>query len=116
MLYFQHIHPAAQTLETLAGLKSGEGGGRRVYHAQPKNHARKGVFFVFCFFVFQVWARYLRNANYWVSKKHYLDNNKCAPSFLRSLCEIGGDCFGSRTYFSEGAQLPKKNGAKLLLS
>ena len=63
----------------------------------------------------------------------YLDNNNCAPSFLRSLCEIGGDCFGPR-YFSEGAQLPKKNtngpkqsltnshndrnkdGAKLLLS
>ena len=30
-----------------------------------------------------------------------LDNNNCAPSFLRSLCEIGGDCFGPR-YFSEG--------------
>ena len=27
---------------------------------------------------------------------------------MRSLCEIGGDCFGPR-YFSEGAQLPKKN-------
>ena len=38
----------------------------------------------------------------------YLDNNNCAPSFLRSLCEIGGDCFGPR-YFSGGAQLPKKN-------
>ena len=37
-----------------------------------------------------------------------LDNNNCAPSFLRSLCEIRGDCFGPR-YFSEGAQLPKKN-------
>ena len=37
-----------------------------------------------------------------------LDNNNCPPSFLRSLCEIGGDCFGPR-YFSEGAQLPKKN-------
>ena len=40
--------------------------------------------------------------------RHKLDNNNCAPSFLRSLCEIGGDCFGPR-YFSEGAQLPKKN-------
>ena len=38
----------------------------------------------------------------------YIDNNNCAPSFLRSLCEIGGDCFGPR-YFSEGAQFPKKN-------
>ena len=62
----------------------------------------------------------------------YLDNNNCPRSFLRSLCEIGGDCFGLR-YFSEGAQLLKKNtevqnntenahndenkdGAKLLLS
>ena len=62
----------------------------------------------------------------------YLDNNNCPPSFLRSLCEIGGDCFGPRN-FSEGAQLLKKNtevqnntenshndenkdGAKLLLS
>ena len=40
--------------------------------------------------------------------QHYLDNNNYAPSFLRSLCEIGGDCFGPR-YFSEGGQLPKKN-------
>ena len=67
--------------------------------------------------------------------KHlHSDNNNCAPSFLRSLCEIGGDCFGPR-YFSEGVELPKKNtevqnnyqriytindrnkdGAKLLLS
>ena len=38
----------------------------------------------------------------------WIDNNNCAPSFLRSLCEIGGDCFGPR-YFSEGAQLPKKH-------
>ena len=42
----------------------------------------------------------------------YLDNNNCTPSFLMSLCEIGGDCLGPR-YFSEGAakvaQLPKKN-------
>ena len=30
----------------------------------------------------------------------WLDNNNCTPSFLRSLCEIGGDCFGPR-YFSE---------------
>ena len=37
-----------------------------------------------------------------------LDNTNCAPSFLRSLCEIGGDCFG-QGYFSEGAQLHKKN-------
>ena len=58
-----------------------------------------------------------------------LDNNNCAPSFLRSLCKIGGDCFGLR-YFSEGAekyQGPKQSltnshndqkidGAKLLLS
>ena len=47
----------------------------------------------------------------WFSNKiqnPYLDNNNCASSFLRSLCEIGGGCFGSR-YFSEGAQLPKKN-------
>ena len=36
------------------------------------------------------------------------DNNNCASSLLRSLCEIGGDCFGPR-YFSEGTQLPKKN-------
>ena len=36
-----------------------------------------------------------------------LYNNNSAPSFLRSLCEIGGDCFGPR-YFSEGMQLPKK--------
>ena len=35
--------------------------------------------------------------------RHY-----CAPSFLRSVCEIGGVCFGPG-YFSEGAQLPKKN-------
>ena len=39
---------------------------------------------------------------------YWLDNNNYAPSFLRSLCEIGGDCFGPR-YFSDGAQLPKKN-------
>ena len=45
---------------------------------------------------------------YFSGKWFYLDNNNCAPSFLRSLCEIGGDCFGPR-YFSEGAQLPKKN-------
>ena len=44
----------------------------------------------------------------WWNKVRYLDNNNCAPSFLRSLCEIGGDFFGPR-YFSEGAQLPKKN-------
>ena len=31
-----------------------------------------------------------------------LDKNNYTPSFLRSLCEIGGDCFGPR-YFSEGA-------------
>ena len=37
-----------------------------------------------------------------------LDNNNCAPSFLRSLCQIGGDCFGPR-YISEAAQLPKEN-------
>ena len=52
-----------------------------------------------------------------------LANNNCAPSFLRSLCGIGGDCFGlSYMYFSEGAQLLKtnshndrnKDGAKLL--
>ena len=34
-------------------------------------------------------------------------DNKCTPSFLR-LCGIGGDCFGLM-YFSEGAQLRKKN-------
>ena len=34
-------------------------------------------------------------------------NNNCAPCFLRSLCEFGGDCFGLR-YFSEGAYLPRK--------
>ena len=33
---------------------------------------------------------------------NYLDNNNCAPSFLSSLCEIRGDCYGPR-YFSEGA-------------
>ena len=43
-----------------------------------------------------------------IIRSHCLDNNNCAPSFLRSLREIGGDCFGPR-YFSEGAQLPKKN-------
>ena len=32
----------------------------------------------------------------------------CSPSFLRSFCGMGGDCFGPR-YFSEGAQLLKKN-------
>ena len=42
------------------------------------------------------------------TKRVCLDNNKCAPSFLKSLCEIGGDCFGLR-YFSEETQLPKKN-------
>ena len=36
------------------------------------------------------------------SINHKLNNNNCAPSFLRSLCEIGGDCLGPR-YFSEGA-------------
>ena len=38
----------------------------------------------------------------------YVDNSNCALSFLRSLCEVGGDCFEPR-YFSEGAMLPKKN-------
>ena len=37
-----------------------------------------------------------------------LNNNNYAPSFLISLCGIGGDCFGPRD-FNEGAQLPKKN-------
>ena len=41
-------------------------------------------------------------------QSYHLDNTNCAPSFLRSLCEIGGDCFGPG-YFTEGAQLPKKN-------
>ena len=36
------------------------------------------------------------------------DNNNFAPSLFRSLCEFVGDCLGPR-YFSEGAQLPKKN-------
>ena len=36
------------------------------------------------------------------------DNNNFAPSLFRSLCEIGGDCFGPR-YFSSGAALPQKN-------
>ena len=40
--------------------------------------------------------------------KQYVDNNNCAPPFVRSLCEIGGDYFGPR-YFSEGVQFPKKN-------
>ena len=73
------------------------------------------------------WLQHARS----VRGVYELDNN-CAPSFLRLLCEIGGDCFEPR-YFSEGAQLPKKNtdpkqsptnshndrnkdGAKLLLS
>ena len=38
---------------------------------------------------------------------NYLDNNNwvvvVVPSFLRSLCEFGGDCFGPR-YLSEGAK------------
>ena len=36
------------------------------------------------------------------------DNNNFAPSFLQSLCEIGGDCLVS-TYFSSGPVLPQKN-------
>ena len=57
----------------------------------------------------------------------YLDNNNCAPSFLRSLCEIGGDCFGPRYAPEEKYRGPKqsptnshndwnKDGAKLLFS
>ena len=34
-------------------------------------------------------------------------NNNYAPSFLRSLCEIGGDCFGPR-YFFWGSTAPKE--------
>ena len=45
----------------------------------------------------------------------YLDNNNCAPSFLTSLCEIGGDCFGPR-YFSEQAQLPPPKNTEVLNS
>ena len=34
-------------------------------------------------------------------KLFYLDNNNCAPSFLRSLCEIGGDCFDRGIFLRE---------------
>ena len=34
----------------------------------------------------------------------HLDNDNCAPSFLRSLCEIGGDCFGPRYFKNTDAQ------------
>ena len=37
----------------------------------------------------------------------YVDNDNCTPSFLRSLCEFGGDCFGPR-YFSEGSVAPEE--------
>ena len=27
------------------------------------------------------------------------DNNNCAPTLFRSLCEIGGDCFDALVFF-----------------
>ena len=59
--------------------------------------------------------------------KDHLDNNNCAPSFSRSLCEIGGDCFGPRYFSEEKYRGPKQSptnshydrkidGGKLLLS
>ena len=40
----------------------------------------------------------------------WLDNNNCAPSILRSLCEIGGFCFGLRylVFFRGSGSLPYK--------
>ena len=49
---------------------------------------------------------------------YYLDNNNCAPSFWRSLCEFGVDCFGPRYKQSLMNSHNDWNidGAKLLLS
>ena len=42
-----------------------------------------------------------------LSKEDCLDKNNFAPSVLRSLGEIRGDCFELR-YFSEEADLPER--------
>ena len=82
---------------------------------KPRNERRFGLIEMITEGWVHKWMRYMFN-NILIKKilecmqkcNKYLDNNNCALSFLRSLCEIGGDCFGPR-YFSEGAQLLKKN-------
>ena len=62
---------------------------------------------------------------------NYLDNNNCAPSLLRSLCEIRGDCFirgiflrercsrrkipRSKTITDEFTQWPKQRWSKVII-
>ena len=43
-----------------------------------------------------------------------LDNNNSAPSFLRSLCEIGGDCFNRGVFLRERSLGRKRPRSKTI--